>query len=90
MKDRTSTVRFTAVHGVARRGKEGLGRIDPVDDVEWLMRCLILNGAARVAVDLDGKEIKALRFQWRPTGPEHVVDYSRPARPYLLITRGGS
>jgi hypothetical protein len=57
-------------------------------DVEWLMRCLILRGAAKVAVDLDGKAITALRFQFRPGGPEHKVDYTRPARPYLLIARG--
>ena len=89
MKDRIGLVSSTMLRGVSRADKEGIDAITELDSAEWLMRCVVLGGASRVSVDLDGKAITALRFQFRPGGQEHRVDYPRPALPHLMIAKGG-
>lgn len=62
----------------------------PEVGVEWFLRCLIVFGANRVSVDVDGKAIKGIRYSF-PGGPERFVDYSnRPARPCLIVGRGSA
>ena len=64
---------------------------DQPTEAEWLVRCLVTHGAASVSLDLDGKQVKGIRYRYRAGSPERLVDFSeRPARPMLLVARGRS